>query len=92
MKESLSADAGEESSKVLIDWGGVHGVDVKAVQLFDEIKHHRERGCGNAAGMSWYSSLAMQLSIGRTGNVKKLTIGRPAANLKSNFFFRFGRT
>ena len=45
VKESLSADAGEESSKVLIDWGGVHGVDVKAVQLFDEIKHHRERGC-----------------------------------------------
>lgn len=27
--------------------------------------------------MSWYKSFAMQLSMGRKGEVKKLTIGRP---------------
>ena len=36
--------------------------------------------CGKAAGISWYKSLATQLSIGLKGAEKKLTIGRPEWN------------
>ena len=40
----------------------------------------RARLCGKAAGMSWYSSFAMQLSMDRKGEVKKLTMGWPEVN------------
>ena len=77
----LGVNAGEKACQVLVvqSWK-VDGVGVNVLKCLDEFKTWARLG-GKADGMSWNRTLAIQLSIGLKGEVKKLTIGRPDVNL-----------